>query len=459
MAAGAIGAGNTLEQVAALLLIRRLVPSRRPFDRARDVFWFVLAAALSSALASTNGATSLWLTGIVPGAIYGPVWFTWWLGDTAGMLVLTPLLAALWERPFVRRRPRLAVEAGLFLALLLVTCQVVFGGWFRAGAVHQSLGFTLIPFLVWAAFRFGPLGVQTSTVLVSGAAVWGTIHRLGPFVRADLNDSMLLLQAFIGISTVTGLALSAVLTERRRAEEALQQAHGELQRHAGQLEAANKELEAFAYSVSHDLRAPLRGIAGFSQVLMEDYADRLDEEGKQALRRVQAAAQRMAQLIDDLLNLSRITRGELRREPVDLSALARTLAAELQQRGAGRPVEVVIADGLVAEGDARLLRVVLENLLANAWKFTAKKPRARVEFGADRRNGGPATYFVRDNGAGFDMRYAGKLFGAFQRLHTVHEFPGNGIGLATVQRIIHRHGGRVWAEGAVDNGATFYFAL
>ena len=239
--------------------------------------------------------------------------------------------------------------------------------------------------------------------------------------------------------------------ERRRAERALC-------KRSAQLESANKELEAFAYSVSHDLRAPLRSIDGFSQILLEDYADSLDAEGQDYLRRVRASSQRMAELIEDILKLSRITRREMCREVVDLSALARGIAAELGQREPERQVEFVIEEGVVMHGDAGLLRVALENLLGNAWKFTARHPRARIEFGVTQQDG-EAAYFVRDDGAGFDMVYADRLFGAFQRLHSATEFEGTGIGLATVQRIIHRHGGRVWAEGEVEQGATFYFTL
>ncbi|MCG3206938.1 MAG: Adaptive-response sensory-kinase SasA [Anaerolineae bacterium] len=226
-----------------------------------------------------------------------------------------------------------------------------------------------------------------------------------------------------------------------------------------QLEATNKELEAFAYSVSHDLRAPLRSIDGFSQALQEDYADSMDSEAHRYLQRVRAASQRMAQLIDDLLMLSRLTRSEMRPERVNLSALARSIAAELCAAEPDRQVEFVIAPDVVVTADAHLMRVALENLLGNAFKFTAKQAAARIEFGVLPQPKDHAVYFVRDDGAGFDMAYIDKLFGAFQRLHTPAEFSGTGIGLATVQRIIHRHGGRVWAEGAVNQGATFYFTL
>ncbi len=238
----------------------------------------------------------------------------------------------------------------------------------------------------------------------------------------------------------------------------LQERNESLRRNAAELLAANTELDAFAYSVSHDLRAPLRSIDGFSQVLLEDYAGKLDEAGRESLHRVRAASQRMGTLIDDLLKLARVTRAEIRTEDVDLSGMARDIVADLQRTTPERQVEFEIAPGLKARGDTRLLRVALDNLLRNSWKYTAKQPAPRVEFRSADANGG-RTFMVRDNGAGFDMKYADKLFGVFQRLHAAADFEGTGIGLATVRRIINRHGGRIWAEGAVDQGATFYFTL
>lgn len=224
-------------------------------------------------------------------------------------------------------------------------------------------------------------------------------------------------------------------------------------------EAANRELEAFSYSVAHDLRAPLRGIDGFSQALLEDYAEKLDEDGKRYLRRVRESAQHMAQLIESLLSLARITRGQVGSDPVDLSELARAAADRLKASQPDRNVEFLISKGLTVMGDGRLLAIALDNLLGNAWKFTRNEPKACIELGASLTEAGQQVFHVRDNGAGFDMAFASKLFGVFQRLHTSHEFEGTGIGLATVQRIIHRHQGRVWAEGQVGVGATFYFTL
>jgi light-regulated signal transduction histidine kinase (bacteriophytochrome) len=225
-----------------------------------------------------------------------------------------------------------------------------------------------------------------------------------------------------------------------------------------QLESANQELEAFSYSVSHDLRSPLRSIDGFSLALLEDYAGKLDAEGRDHLDRVRGATRRMAQLIDDLLKLSRVTRMEMKRERVNLSVVATQIAGALRNSRPDRTAEFMVADDLIAFGDERLLTVALENLFANAWKFAEKKPQTVIEFGATLLDG-KAVYFVRDNGAGFDMAYADKLFSPFQRLHQEAEFSGTGIGLATVKRIVNRHGGRVWIEGEVEKGATVYFTL
>ena len=249
------------------------------------------------------------------------------------------------------------------------------------------------------------------------------------------------------------------ITQQKKVWEQVQALNESARQHTVQLEAANRELEAFSYSVSHDLRAPLRSIDGFSLALIEDYADQLDQQGIGHLNRIRAATQRMAQLIDDLIKLAFVTRSEMHTEAVDLSALANSILADCRKADPNRQVECVVQEHLVARrGDPLLLRSVLENLLGNAWKFTSKTPRAMIEFAVTDQDG-EAVYFVRDNGAGFDMTYAAKLFGPFQRLHSGSEFPGTGVGLATVQRIIHRHGGHVSALGAEGKGAKFSFTL
>lgn len=291
------------------------------------------------------------------------------------------------------------------------------------------------------------------------------LHRMSRDQGTGIHDTRVLVrgdgstfEAEATLSTITGSGMEAQITaivrdvtERRAYEQKLIEA-----RLAA--EAASRELEAFSYSVSHDLRAPLRAIDGFSQALLEDYSSVLDEQGRHYLIRVRAASQRMAQLIDDLLDLSRVTRSQMSLTPVDMSVVAGSILDELRQVDPARDVTVTVDPALKVEGDARLLRIALVNLLGNAWKFTSKTPDARIHFGCELQNDEPV-YFVRDNGAGFNPEYTDKLFGAFQRLHAASEFDGTGIGLAIVQRIVQRHGGRAWAVGAPGEGATFYFTL
>ena len=310
-----------------------------------------------------------------------------------------------------------------------------------------------------------PPGPEADALLTSGVELYMAVPMIaggeligaisfggprGPFPREQVS---------IAMEVATQLAIAIMQARlygrvKRHAEE-LEARVGERTR---ELETANKELEAFSYSVSHDLRAPLRHIDGFSQILLDTYQDKLDEAGRKHLGTVRNAAKRMSDLIDALLELSRVSRAELRRGPVNLSDVARAAIGELQAGEPERSVRWEIEDHLTAEGDARLVRVVIDNLLGNAWKVTSKSPEPKIAFGAEQHDGVPA-YFVRDNGAGFDMAYAAKLFRPFQRLHGESEFPGTGIGLATVHRIVTRHGGRAWAEGAVRGGATFFFTL
>lgn len=308
-------------------------------------------------------------------------------------------------------------------------------------------------------FRF-QLAVGTIGILVilSLAALFGLTLLFALIARRRLRQAR-----------AANQHLENEIGERKRAEERVHQLNASLETRVAertqdvreanlQLAAINKELEAFAYSVSHDLRTPLRGIDGWSLALLEDYSSELDERAKQYLDRVRSETQRMGQLIDDMLQLSRVTRVEMQRNPVDLTSLANGIAAELREAHPNRRIDFAVAPDLTAHGDAGLLRIVLTNLLSNAVKFTGTCPEAAIEFGESRQDGQSA-FFVRDNGVGFDMAYAGTLFGAFQRLHKASEFPGTGIGLATVQRVVHRHGGQVWAQAQPGAGASFYFTI
>lgn len=263
------------------------------------------------------------------------------------------------------------------------------------------------------------------------------------------------------LETEEGMLISSAIrdiTERRKAQESVRRLNETLELRNTELTTVNKELESFSYSVSHDLRAPLRAIDGFSVALLEDCGDKLTDEGKDHLQRIRTATSRMGHLIDDMLKLARFARSEVSRDDVDMSTLAQEVVSQLRTSEPRRKVTVDIAPDLKVIGDRYLLRAMLENLLGNAWKFTSKRVDAHIEVGAQDGDT-QRVFFVRDNGSGFDMRYADKLFGVFQRLHTDREYAGTGIGLATVQRIIHKHGGEVWAEAAVGQGATFYFVI
>jgi light-regulated signal transduction histidine kinase (bacteriophytochrome) len=338
----------------------------------------------------------------------------------------------------------------------------------RASSLAASYHFALSEYLrapseesLTLAYDLGRLALEQGLGVVDWATVHGdaladlgqagldaeALRRSGAFFRESLSPFEM---------TQRGYAESHRWLERLNAD--LRQQVAERERLAAELRDSNAELEAFSYSVAHDLRAPLRHIDGFSQVLLGRHGPALETEAQHALKRIQNAVRRMGDLIDSLLRLSQMMRAQPDRQPLDLAPSARAIIERLRQTEPERSVEVRIADQILAEGDRKLLDAVLENLLGNAWKFTSKTSRALIEVGVsvDRS---PSVYFIRDNGAGFDMAHAAKLFGVFERLHSAKEFPGTGIGLATVQRVVRRHGGQIWAEGTPNAGATFYFTL
>jgi len=354
-----------------------------------------------------------------------------------------------------------AVDRFFTLSLDLF-CVAGFDGSFKRlnPAWPETLGWTVDellaqPFLDFVHPEDRPATMREAEKLAQGAVTISFENRY------RCRDGTYRWVQWMAVPVVDGALIYAVardVTTAKAVEAESLRLTAELEQRNAQLTALNHELEAFSYSVSHDLRAPLRAIDGFSQILLEDYADKVDSEGRDALQRVRTAAIGMGELIDALLALSRLSRVELRSERIDVSALAWTITNGLRELQPSRHAEFVIATDVAVDGDRTLLKAALENLLGNAWKYSNGRAETRIEFGT-LDSGHETVYFVRDNGVGFDMAYVGKLFGAFQRLHRQSEFGGTGIGLATVQRIIHRHGGRVWAEGAVDHGATFYFTL
>jgi signal transduction histidine kinase len=405
-------------------------------------------------------------------------------------------IAGIARLPLLRPRPPIRNPSGVLGVLVAMLGLVGTMGYLFGTPLLY--GGKVIPMAANTTVAFLMLGVGLTAA--AGPECWPLRTLVGDSVRARLLRTLLPLTGFIvltqgwlhqvipglfsnpaltaallalGVAGVMVLAVTAagraIARDLDRARAARQQAEEEMRalnlelewrvlERTAQLEVVNRELEAFSYSVSHDLRAPLRGIDGWTLAFLEDYAPRLDDQGRACLERVRTETQHMGQLIDDLLSLSRVGRAEMQPEPVDLTALARTIIGRLRETGPERRVEFVIQEGLTAVGDPALLEIALSNLLDNAWKFTGQRPGGLIEFGRMQREGQPV-FFVRDNGAGFDLAYADKLFGAFQRLHKAAEFPGTGIGLATVQRILQRHGGQIWAEAAVDQGATFYFTL
>ncbi|HUJ76707.1 MAG TPA: PAS domain S-box protein [bacterium] len=351
-------------------------------------------------------------------------------------------------RQLVELAPHAMVIVDRAGTMTLVNSQVL--AWF--GYAREELLGKPVEALIPERFRAGHPGHMAAYFRTPVARSMGTGREL--YGRRKDSSEFPVDISLSPVETAEGLrviASIADITESRNTENRLRQVNQEAQ-------AVNKELQAFAYSVSHDLRAPLRAMVGFAQILREDYGAKLEAGALEHIQRIQAAGKRMGELIDGMLSLSRITRGELTVAQVDLTALAESVAQELRHGEPDSAVQVTVGPGLVAPGDARLLRVVLQNLMGNAWKFSSKSDHPHVEVGM-LPSDGPPTFFVRDNGAGFDMAHADKLFGAFQRLHSAGQFPGTGIGLATVQRIIHRHGGKVWAEAQPGRGATFYFTL
>ncbi|OGH94490.1 MAG: hypothetical protein A2X42_03075 [Candidatus Margulisbacteria bacterium GWF2_38_17] len=496
------GVGMTLEAMLGTFLIKRFIPDPNPYNRRKDVFVFIIIALLSTITNAFVSVLSLIFTGFAPSSSFLFTLLIWWFGDFVGIILVVPIILIWIGAPWWYRRVQdNPGELLLLLILILVTSAAIFQVFFNFDLGDYPVQFLLLPFLLWAAVRFGQLGVVLFVLSELIFASIGTLNRRGPFMLPSLNSSLLLLQAYIGTISVVGLTLAASITEqlkvqsdlkklsenlelqvrertgqvekgnaklraevqeRREAEQALRQLSASLeqrvQERTTELELANKELESFSYSVAHDLRSPLRSIDGFISILKEECFPETDEKSNKYFNRVHAAVMHMGQLIEDLLKLTQVSRKEIEVRDVDLSDLVQRIADELMSEQTDRKVEFKIQEGIIVPGDKQLLGILINNLLDNAWKFTRTRTPAVIEFGSINVDTSKA-YFVRDNGIGFDIRYADTIFKPFSRLHSTDEFPGTGIGLATVQRVVQRLGGRIWVEAEVDKGATFYFTF
>lgn len=413
------------------------------------MFW--LSARMVAAVALLVAAISPWQP--LPDIRLRYVGLAGSLAVTAMVYWLGLFHPALWPVFFIEGQGLTDVKILAEYAIVAILAAA-------AALFHRSARQPQTPYDAASLFAVAVISVMSELCFTSYTQVADIFNLLGHLFKIAAY-LFLYRAAFVACVREPFRKMHVEIGERKAAEEALRLLNQSLEQRVAQrtrqLELANKELEAFSYSVSHDLRAPLRAIDGFSQILRKNYGERFDDKGRDYLERVRRASQRMGDLIDDMLHLSQLSRKEIVRQPVDVSALARAIIEDLRQTAPDRRVDVAIADGIEANADAKLIRIALENLLGNAWKFTGKTAEAKIEVGSTLREGETAI-FVRDNGAGFSMSYAHKLFSPFQRLHGVSEFEGSGIGLATVHRIVQRHGGRVWAEGEEGRGASFYFS-
>ena len=446
-----IATGNALEAVVGAWLVERYAGGRRAFHRLPDFLRFaVLSGLVAAAISPTFGVTSLCLGGFTRWSGYGPVWLTWWLGDLGGALIVAPPLI-LWSsnpRPGWSRRQR--IEGAVLLLALCLVGELEFLGYLLPGFSRYPLSFLCLPPLLWVAFRFGPRETATAGLVLLGTATWGTLRGAGPYGGFGPNLSLLLLQAFMIVTVVTAMSLAAVVAERRRE-------HAVLELQAAELARSNAELEQFAHVASHDLQEPLRTVTNFVQLLARRHRGRLDEDADDFIRFIVDGTTRMAQLIEDLLDFSRAGRSDRPILPTDTrDSLTKAVAnLDLSIRGSGA---VIRHDDLpTVNGDPIQLTQLFQNLIGNAIKFRGSDP-PEVHVSADRR-GKDWVFSVRDNGIGVAPQYAERIFVIFQRLHGRNEYPGTGIGLAICQRIVARHGGRIWVESEPGRGSTFYFTL
>ncbi|HKQ56229.1 MAG TPA: MASE1 domain-containing protein [Candidatus Eisenbacteria bacterium] len=445
-----IASGNTLEALLGAWLVKRFANGPQPFDRAPDIFRYAGVVAVATMVSATLGVLSLVLTRFAPWGSFGPIWITWWLGDMGGALVVAPFLL-LWgrDRHIPWRGARL-VEAIVALASIAIVSRLVFG-WIDPLEYGFALKFLCMPPLLWAAYRFDSRMGAAAVLIVAAMSVLGTLGRIAPAARGELNTWLLVLQVFNGVSAVTTLVLAAVVAERRRAEMALRSASEELRQAMGQL-------EALSDSISHDMRSPIATIVNYSAVIEMDHGQALGEPGIGLLNKIRASARAADNLLDQLSVFAKAGGGVGERRNVDMTALAREAFAEVATGGDVTDVLFELGDLPPAVGNPTLLLRVFRNLISNSVKYSRGRPQRRIAVGGisgDDEN----TYFVSDTGIGFAREERGALFQPFQRLSNARGTEGSGLGLAIVARIIQKHGGEVWAESDGVSGSRFTFTL
>jgi len=460
LTAAGIAAGNMLTGVVGAFLLRSRYKFHIPLERTRDVLALVIVAMISTLVSASLGTLNLLLAKLVTWNTFGSVWLVWWVGDTLGIVLLAPFLLSWVLQPRVQWRSKRLVEYVALFGALMSVGYFVFARTTVAGPPYPLMTYAAFPFLIWAAFRFEQREVVTSTLLIASIATWGAIHGNGPFGFGSLDDRLIAVDTFVGVMGITALLLGAATAERRQSQERLRCARDEMeqrvQERTAQLEQANHDLSEFSHSMSHDLRAPLRAINAFSEMLTQRYAAALDTDGVRLIGGIARNTQLMGHMLEDYLRLTDLRNESLRPQEVDMQALVREVISDLSKASAGN-AQFQVRELPVAICDRTLIREVWVNLVDNALKFSRQHERPSIEIGSELSDDA-ITYFIKDNGVGFDMQWSDQLFKVFQRLHP-REYEGMGTGLAVVSSIVLRHAGRVYAHGEAGKGATFYFAL
>jgi signal transduction histidine kinase len=489
LTAAGIAVGNTLGPVVARFALDRLGEFDSTLTKVRDVLGLIVfGAVLGAAVSATNGVATLALGAVIPWSAYGSVWWVWWVGDAMGILVFAPLILSWAAQPPPTWKGTQLAELGALFGGLLLASLVALAGVFVQAATPFQLQYAVFPFIIWAGLRFGARETALAVALVTGLAAWGTVHDRGPFATGNLDQRLILLEMFMAVATVTGFILSAVNAERSQAQKALQRANEELSERVAErtaelasanavLAQKNEEVEAFVYIVSHDLRAPLVNLQGFSgelerscgalettlqTVALQPNTEKtlqtiLREDIAGALRYISASTVKFQRLIDALLLLSRTGKQDLRLEDVDVRAVVDTTVLSLRQSVESSSAAVIIEALPAVRGDVTALGQVFSNLISNALKYLQPGRPGRIVIGGESADGA-AHYWIRDNGAGIAASSQRRLFQVFQRFHP-NLASGEGMGLAIVKRIIERHGGKVWAESEEGVGTTFHFSL